>query len=163
MNEKNDVALAPRPPSAIQKALPGAKRILASMTSETLALARREVLLQDRKPSLIEDAETLFQRGLNFYHGQGVPEDDGAAVKCFQKAADQGHSKAQIHLGTMYAFGQGVPGDAKEAVKWFRKAADQGNAEAQFNLGEMYDECISFAVEYDKDRDVPEDDKTAAK
>ena len=39
MNEKNDFALVPRPPSTIEKSKPGPKRILSSMVTETLALA----------------------------------------------------------------------------------------------------------------------------
>jgi CheY-like chemotaxis protein len=40
MNDKNDFALVPRPPSEIEKAEPGTKRVLSSMISETLALAK---------------------------------------------------------------------------------------------------------------------------
>ena len=42
MNEKTDYALVPRPPSALEKAEPGARRILSSMVADTLALARKE-------------------------------------------------------------------------------------------------------------------------
>ena len=59
-------------------------------------------------------------------------------VAWFRKAADQGYSQAQVHLGNMYLYGQGVPKDIKKAVAWFRKGAQQGDASAQYNLGEMY-------------------------
>jgi hypothetical protein len=39
MNEKNDLALVRRPPSALEKAEPGAKRILSGMVADALALA----------------------------------------------------------------------------------------------------------------------------
>ena len=42
MDDKNNFALVPRPSSAIEKAQPSAKRILANMVKETLALARQE-------------------------------------------------------------------------------------------------------------------------
>jgi len=42
MNEKNDFALVRRPPSALEKAEPGAKRILSGMVTETLALAKKD-------------------------------------------------------------------------------------------------------------------------
>ena len=42
MNETDNFALVPRPPSAVEKAQPGAKRILANMVKETLSLARQE-------------------------------------------------------------------------------------------------------------------------
>lgn len=42
MNEKNEFAMVPRTPGALEKAQPGAKRILAAMVAETLALVKRE-------------------------------------------------------------------------------------------------------------------------
>ena len=47
MNEKNDFALVTRPSSALQKAEPGAKRILYGMVADTLALVKKE---QANKP-----------------------------------------------------------------------------------------------------------------
>ena len=42
MNEKNDFALVPRPASALEKAEPGAKRILSGMVADTLTLANNK-------------------------------------------------------------------------------------------------------------------------
>ena len=44
MNEKNDFALVRRPLSAVEKAAPGAKRILSGMVADALALAKKEPL-----------------------------------------------------------------------------------------------------------------------
>jgi hypothetical protein len=41
MNEKKENALVPKPPSAVEKAAPGTKRILSGMASDTLALAKQ--------------------------------------------------------------------------------------------------------------------------
>ena len=41
MSEKNDFALVPRPPGALEKAEPGAKRILSGMVTDTLTLVRK--------------------------------------------------------------------------------------------------------------------------
>jgi hypothetical protein len=41
MNEKNDFALVRRPSSAVEKAAPGAKRILSGMVTDTLALRKK--------------------------------------------------------------------------------------------------------------------------
>jgi len=40
MKEKNDFALVPRPPSAVEKSEPGAKRILSGMVADALALRK---------------------------------------------------------------------------------------------------------------------------
>ena len=57
-----------------------------------------------------------------------------------RKAAEQGHARAQNHLGWMYDEGIGVSQDDQEAVSWYGKAAKQGLATAQNNLGVMYTE-----------------------
>jgi TPR repeat protein len=46
--------------------------------------------------------------------------------RMWRSAAEQGHLKAQFHLGFMYHNGQGVKQDKVEAVRWYRKAAVQG-------------------------------------
>ena len=84
------------------------------------------------------DAEAQFSLGVMYEHGQGVPQDNKAAVKLYRLAAEQGVAKAQFNLGVMYHKGQGVPQDYKTAVKLYRLAAEQGFAKAQFNLGVMY-------------------------
>jgi TPR repeat protein len=68
----------------------------------------------------------------------GVAHDDAAAVRWYQKAANQGDSHAQTNLGACNQNGRGVPQDDATAVSWHQKAADQGNANAQNNLGLMY-------------------------
>jgi tetratricopeptide (TPR) repeat protein len=60
------------------------------------------------------------------------------AVKCFAKAAEQGHPEAQCNLGICYMDGLGVAKDEAEAVKWFSKAAEQGIAHAEYCLGVAY-------------------------
>ncbi len=40
-NEKNDLALIPKGPSALEKAEPGRKRILTNMVADTLAIVRK--------------------------------------------------------------------------------------------------------------------------
>ena len=125
MSKNGDFALVPRPPSAVEKAVPGAKRILSVMVGDTLAVARRE---QD-------DGEATYQRGLK-YSKRGKNEK---AIDCFKQAAERGHCGAQFKLGLVFAYGDGVPQDHTEAAKWYRKAAEQGHAEAQWRLGQDYD------------------------
>ena len=70
------------------------------------------------------------------------------AVFWYQKAADQGYTKAQYRLGRCYANGFGVEQDKAQAVIWCKKAADQGYAKAQYRLGRCY--AHGFGVEQDK-------------
>jgi DNA-binding NarL/FixJ family response regulator len=48
MNEKNEFALVPRPSCALEKAEPGANRVLPGMVSDTLALAKKGAKSQVR-------------------------------------------------------------------------------------------------------------------
>src|SRR5258708_5317015 len=81
------------------------------------------------------DASAQFNLGLTYMAGQGVQQDDAAAVLWFRKAAEQGNALAQSNLGTLYLYGRGVAQDDTEATMWFRKAADQSDAIAEINVG----------------------------
>jgi hypothetical protein len=94
------------------------------------------------------NADAQFYLGLMKENGQGVPRDDGEALKWYRKAADQDLALAQFDLGTMYANGRGVPQNDREAAKWYRLAADQGLGAAQFNLGVMYVEGKGVPRDY---------------
>jgi hypothetical protein len=48
MDEKKEKALVPRPPSAVEKAVPGVKRILSGMVADVLAQAT----IEQRSPTL---------------------------------------------------------------------------------------------------------------
>lgn len=67
-----------------------------------------------------------------YCNGEEVNQDLKEAAKCFQKAADHGHARAQHNLDIMYGKGQGVKQMFEEAVKPLQKAAKQGYVEAQF-------------------------------
>jgi len=69
---------------------------------------------------------------------QILAKDVRKAAEWYEKAAVQGHAKAQTGLGLLYVSGQGIPQDYVKGVDWLQKAAAQGEAEAQLNLGWLY-------------------------
>jgi TPR repeat protein len=142
MTKKDNFALVPRPPGAVAKGEPAAKRILSDMVGDTLALAQAKVVGQSvsaLQPGGGDDAERWYQEGQLYFCGRGVPKDYAEALKWYRKAADQGHALAQNSVGACYGRGgYGVPQDCAEAVKWYRKAAEQREAYAQNNLGACY-------------------------
>jgi len=133
-NGNDNFALVQRPPNAIEKSEPGAKRVIAMMISDTLAIAPKH-LTPAFVPPTDAEIETWCQHGQKYYCGRGVSRDYVEAAKWFRKAAEQGLAAAQHNLGVYYRDGEGVPQDYVEAVKWYRWAAEEGNACAQFNLG----------------------------
>ena len=59
------------------------------------------------------------------------------AFKCFKKAAEQGHVKAQFELAKCYDIGFGVMSDMQQALFWYRKAAEKGHTDAIKRLSEI--------------------------
>ena len=56
-----------------------------------------------------------------------------------RKAAQQGDSSAEYHLGWAYEQGDGVAQDLAQAVEWYRRSASQGHRFAPFNLASKYE------------------------
>jgi CheY-like chemotaxis protein len=87
MNENNKFALVRKTPSAVEKAEPGAKRVLSGMVLDALALANRE---QHRRPSpprivvvndesvILEQIETVIRYSLK--NAVVLPFQDGEAA-----------------------------------------------------------------------------------
>ncbi len=76
----------------------------------------------------------------------GAKQDYALAAQWWQRAADQGHKRAQASLGFCYAHGEGVKMDKSRAVQLYQLAADQGLAIAQYNLGLCYRDGTGVAV-----------------
>ncbi len=119
MNQNNNFALVRKPSSAVEKAAPGAKRILSGMVSDMLSLSK---------------LESWFQIGKNYYFEKNFTE----AVKFLRMAAERGHAKAQLHVGYCCENGVGVIKDELEAVRWYEKSAKQGEPSGQSSLGICY-------------------------
>ena len=136
MSENNDFALVPKPPSALEKAEPGARRILSGMVADTLALVKPDRL--DSPDANAASVEEWLQQGKDFYFGYGVSKSYEKAFAFFSKAAATGHPEAQFHLALCFEDGDGVKTDPVQAVEWYRKTAIGGFAKAQNNLAICY-------------------------
>ena len=84
------------------------------------------------------NAKAQYGLGIDYYNGQGVPQDYAQAAYWYRKAADQGDAMGEAGLGILYQYGQGVPRDYAQAAYWYRKAADQGDSTGQADLGSLY-------------------------
>lgn len=72
----------------------------------------------------------LHRQGQKFSREQRWSE----AIICFQKAAEQGYTAAQYHLGSCYEHGYGTDADVDSACKWYRIAASKGHVAAADRL-----------------------------
>lgn len=152
MDEKNNFALVRKQSSAVEKAAPGAKRVLAGMVAETVALAEAKALLT-LSPNASPLFESWYQKGENYFDGKGVPQDYVEAEKWFRMAAEKGHAEAQRSLGFLFQTGMGVVQNFDEAIAWYQKSAEQGDMYGQYSLGECHEHGFG----------VPENCKEAAK
>ena len=67
--------------------------------------------------------DSLFLQGQRFlYGGHGVPANCAMARQSLSAAANNGNSKAESTLATMYATGHCVPRDLPLAYRWFARA-----------------------------------------
>ena len=83
------------------------------------------------------------QHPLALMNGEaGVPRNPTRAVELFEKAAAQGHRRAQLNLGLIYLRGQGVPRDLIQARAWLEKAAASGDPYATYALGRAMAENV---------------------
>lgn len=124
-----------------------AERALRSLSSNADAEAWLGAILLERGAKadglkLIQraadsgSAEGQHRLALVFINGDaGVPRNPARAVELFEKAAAQGHRRAQLNLGTIYLRGQGVQRDLIQARAWLEQAAADGDAYATYALG----------------------------
>ena len=91
----------------------------------------------------LTDAVIQYIIGCGFRYGYDFGDNivsvrpidkDGESLKWFQKAAEQGHVRAQYEMGNRHE----QVSNYKDAVKWYRMAAEQGDAESQRRLGCLY-------------------------
>ena len=85
------------------------------------------------------DATAQFNLGVMYAKGEGVLQDDAAAVRWYRLAAEQGHAEAQGTLGAMYAIGRGVPQDDETAHVWLNVAASRSTGEQRDEYVEARD------------------------
>ncbi len=90
---------------------------------------------EDLAQATAGDLDAQFRYGKCLETGRGVAQDFEAALKWYEKAADQGHAESEHALGVAYAYGLGVPQDFDVAFDWYKKAADLGHADAQYWIG----------------------------
>jgi localization factor PodJL len=80
------------------------------------------------------EPDAQYELATRLIEGRGVPKDQPAAARWFERAASAGFAPAQYRLGSMYEKGIGVTRDPAAAKSWYLKAAEAGNARAAHNL-----------------------------
>lgn len=100
----------------LQKAAESAVSDLHVSMVASPSIARHELVL------------AIYELGVCFRHGWGVPKNKATAAYYFEIAANMGDPDAQNDLGYCYANGEGVKKDMKKSAKYYRMAAAQGSS-----------------------------------
>lgn len=91
-----------------------------------------------KQAALAGISTAMYNLGVLYFNGQGVPKDYSIAHRWFDSAARRGNAYAQLQLGLMSLTGQGMPKDPNQEFYWYQKAAEQGLPAAQYDLAVMY-------------------------
>ncbi|MGF1474084.1 MAG: tetratricopeptide repeat protein [Geminicoccaceae bacterium] len=90
----------------------------------------------DRCVSEAKNPAAMVYLSLFYEEGLGVEQDLEKAEAIMRRAAEQGYSVAQYHLGASLLQSAETEEDRLDARHWLRKAADQGDEDAARLLGQ---------------------------
>ncbi|MBQ9372776.1 MAG: sel1 repeat family protein [Thermoguttaceae bacterium] len=94
------------------------------------------------------DPKALYELGLCYYLGLGVPYDYAEAARRFRSAAERKHAEGISALGVCYMEGRGVEYSPDKAIKMFKLGEKLKQALSLYNLGLCY--YNGYGVEEDR-------------
>ncbi len=80
----------------------------------------------------------LYKRGAEIMSQKTRKPDTAEALRCFQKAADQGYPRAQVAMGRFCEQGEIVRQDFLTAMAWYLKASAQNEPHAACRVADLY-------------------------
>ncbi|KAF9307089.1 hypothetical protein BGZ91_008472 [Linnemannia elongata] len=105
---------------------------ISPLTNKVSALA--DISLPTKPVVSQSDIDAQVTLGYNYMDSQ----DYQAAIKCYLKAANQGHPVGQRCFGAMHHSSESVAQNYSIAIWWYLKSVDQGDAEAYLNIRTVY-------------------------
>ena len=97
------------------------------------------------------NADAQYQLGVMYAENKNYSD----AARWFTKAAEQGHSLAQLTLGIAYEYGRGVEQNYYTAAILYNSAAQQGLEAAQVLLDDLIDKIADSSQEDEGLYDTP--------
>ena len=112
------------------------------------APAANPQLTKDKTLSAKGDADAMYNMGLHYLKGDGVPRDAAKAVSWFTKSAQKGNVPSMLQLGMLYEESDGaVKQDMTKAIEWLKKAAGKGSLPAINELGTIYEDGVGVKAD----------------
>lgn len=131
---------------------------------ETVENHYEKALEAYEKAAVAKDADGLFNLGLVYQYGKGVPVDDTKARALFKQALDEGHVGATAQLSTFYLAGKGGKQNIDEAILLLKKASLASDREALYQLGLLSETGVGMPLDvaaaityYEKARELGDD------
>jgi hypothetical protein len=87
-----------------------------------------------RLSALMGSREAMYNLGISYYYGTGVPKDHTKAASWFENSALAGDPDGMYFFGYACLHGDGVLKDEPKGVQWEEKAADAGSSDALYNM-----------------------------
>ncbi|KAG9759786.1 HCP-like protein, partial [Aureobasidium melanogenum] len=81
---------------------------------------------KEQKARKAQFALAIYELGMSYMNGWGIPKDKPLAVRCFEIAGSWGDTDALAEAGFCYTQGVGCRKDMKKAAEFYRQAADKG-------------------------------------
>ena len=78
-----------------------------------------------------------YNTGVNYSIGRGISKDVEKAVYWYQRANEQGHSKAPFNIAIFYVDGINTDPDPELALEYFLVAEERGNKHAKEFLDKL--------------------------
>lgn len=101
-----------------------------SSDADPLATATRNSTIvlsaQQSKERKAQFALAVYELGMSYMNGWGIPRDRTLAVRCFEIAGGWGDADALAEAGYCYTEGVGCKKNLKKAAGFYRKAAEGG-------------------------------------
>jgi hypothetical protein len=123
------VAPTPEPAKPAAEKTPADQLVEADRAIEAKRVADALAILRPLADTGNAHAQTRL--GDAYMQGQGIPRDDAAAGRWYEKAALQGETGAQVKLAAMYMNGNGVLRNNNLAYVWYGTAARLGSGTAK--------------------------------
>ncbi|KAF2157766.1 hypothetical protein K461DRAFT_264618 [Myriangium duriaei CBS 260.36] len=93
---------------------------------EGTSSAQRGNTVQEVKSRKAQFALAIYELGMSYMNGWGIPKDRPLAVRCFEVAGNWGDCDALAEAAFCYTQGLGCKKDLKKAAALYRRAADSG-------------------------------------
>jgi len=90
----------------------------------------------------------IYNLGLMYLYGKGLPVDYKKAKDLFTEAAIKEVHEAMNQLGGIYFNGLGQSRDELQALAWYKKAAALGNSNALYQLGLLSETGVTSKLDF---------------